>query len=363
MATVCLAMIVKNEAKVIRRCLKSVKPWIDYWIIVDTGSVDGTQDLVCKTMEGTPGELHEKPWKDFATNRNESLELARGKADYVLVMDADDWLEVDEGGFGTLVADSYQVLVELAGTSYWRTHVFKADKRYRYTGVLHEVLMCDGPQVISKLEGVKYKCSYDSSRSADPMKFHKDAAILKKAFEAEPEGGENKFRYAFYLAQSWRDAEESNKALAAYRKRAEMGGWVEEVWYSLFEIAKITDHLGRGDKEVIAAYLKAYEYRPRRAESMCYLAKSLRERGRIQAAYPFAKVAAETKRPDDTLFLDDSVYEWRSLDEFAVAAYWVEDYDAALVANMKLLVDKKFPEREAERIQKNLDFCKSKLKV
>ena len=41
--TICLNMIVRNEAPVIRRCLDSVMPIIDSWVIVDTGSTDGTQ--------------------------------------------------------------------------------------------------------------------------------------------------------------------------------------------------------------------------------------------------------------------------------------------------------------------------------
>ena len=47
--TVCLNMIVRNESSVIQRCLDSVKGFIDYWVIVDTGSIDGTQKIV-----GTP---------------------------------------------------------------------------------------------------------------------------------------------------------------------------------------------------------------------------------------------------------------------------------------------------------------------
>jgi len=44
--TICLCMIVKNEAAVIERCLASVRPLIDTWVISDTGSTDGTQDLI-----------------------------------------------------------------------------------------------------------------------------------------------------------------------------------------------------------------------------------------------------------------------------------------------------------------------------
>src|SRR6478735_9349942 len=95
--TVCLNMIVKNEAPVIRRCLLSVRPIIDCWVIVDTGSTDGTQDLVRDTMAGLSGELYERPWVDFAHNRTEALQLARGRVDYTLIIDADDTLEVPAG--------------------------------------------------------------------------------------------------------------------------------------------------------------------------------------------------------------------------------------------------------------------------
>ena len=60
MPRVCLNMIVKNEAPVIDRCLASVKLLVDSWVIVDTGSSDGTQDRVRSLKAGVPGELHER---------------------------------------------------------------------------------------------------------------------------------------------------------------------------------------------------------------------------------------------------------------------------------------------------------------
>ena len=72
---ICLSMIVKDEAAVIARCLASVRPLIDYWIIVDTGSADGTPDIVRKVLHDIPGELHQRPWVDFAHNRSEALDL------------------------------------------------------------------------------------------------------------------------------------------------------------------------------------------------------------------------------------------------------------------------------------------------
>jgi transposase len=58
-------MIVKNEASVIRRCLDSVLAIVSQWVIVDTGLTDGTQDIVREHLRDLPGELHERPWRDF----------------------------------------------------------------------------------------------------------------------------------------------------------------------------------------------------------------------------------------------------------------------------------------------------------
>src|SRR5215472_9696406 len=90
----CLNMIVENEAAVIARCLASVRPIIDYWVIVDTGSTDGTQDAIRTLMADRPGELYERPWRDFAHNRSEALALAQPHGEYVLWIDADDVLEL-----------------------------------------------------------------------------------------------------------------------------------------------------------------------------------------------------------------------------------------------------------------------------
>jgi len=68
-----LCMIVKNEIDVIARCLESVRPLIGHWTIVDTGSTDGTIEKIRSVMAELPGQLHERPWIDFGTNRTEAI--------------------------------------------------------------------------------------------------------------------------------------------------------------------------------------------------------------------------------------------------------------------------------------------------
>src|ERR1700722_12923400 len=96
--TICLNMIVKDEKDVITRCLSSTLPVIDYWVIVDTGSTDGTQKIIKDYMKekGVPGDLYERPWVNFEHNRNEAIELARDKADYLFFIDADEFMKYDD---------------------------------------------------------------------------------------------------------------------------------------------------------------------------------------------------------------------------------------------------------------------------
>ena len=71
-------MIVRDEAHIISETLESLLRHfpIDYWVISDTGSTDGTQQIIKKVFEdmGVPGELHQDEWRDFSHNRNCALE-------------------------------------------------------------------------------------------------------------------------------------------------------------------------------------------------------------------------------------------------------------------------------------------------
>src|SRR4051794_39725016 len=106
-------MIVRDEAAVVERCLESVRPLVDTWLVVDTGSTDATPELVGTSLADLPGELVHRPWRDFGTNRSALLELARGRADYLLLLDADMTVDAAPDPFAGLTADSY--LLEVVG--------------------------------------------------------------------------------------------------------------------------------------------------------------------------------------------------------------------------------------------------------
>src|SRR5580700_9222733 len=136
-------MIVKNESQVIEKCLSSVKPLIDYWVIVDTGSHDNTKKIIKKSLQGIPGELHERPWVGFAHNRNEALALAKNKGDYVLIIDADEVLQFsDDFSLPSLEKDCYFITVRQIGTAdAKRNCLINNHLHWKWEGVLHEVIL------------------------------------------------------------------------------------------------------------------------------------------------------------------------------------------------------------------------------
>jgi tetratricopeptide (TPR) repeat protein len=351
--TVCLNMIVKDEAHVIRRCLESVRPAIDHWVIVDTGSTDGTQDTVRKCLAGVPGELHERPWRNFGHNRTEALGLARGKADYLLFIDADETLKVPAGfSWPALVGDAYYLHVDYAGMTYSRGALVSTRLEWRWAGVIHEYLECTPPPRFMQLDEPRIVVFHDGARARDPKTYEKDAAVLEQALADEPQSA----RYAFYLAQSYRDAGHLEKARDAYRRRAAMPGWDEETWYALYEIGRLSERLGAPVAEIQGAYLAAYQARPSRAEPLYQLARFHRERNEHALAYVFARQAAAIPRPADMLFVDDAVYRWRSLDELGTSAWWAGAMADGRQATDRLLAEGNLPAAERPRIEANLRF-------
>jgi hypothetical protein len=359
--TICLNMIVKNEAPVIRRCLDSVRPIIDHWVIVDTGSADGTQDIIRDYLRDLPGELHERPWRDFAHNRTEALELARGKSDYTLIIDADDTLEIaPDTTLPALTADSYTIEIGDTATIYRRTQLVRSALPWRYEGVLHEYLTCEGADSSGHLSEIRMLRNHDGARRKDPETYRRDAAMLETALRTET----NPFlisRYRFYLAQSYRDCGENAKALENYLVRAELGFWQEEVFISLYRAAQMKEQLAHPDQAVIDAYLRAADALPTRAEALHGASRFCRHKGRSEEGYQIAKRGLDLAMPSDALFVESWIYETGLLDEFAVNAYWSGHNRDCLDASLKILATGKLSGGDMQRVVANARAASERL--
>lgn len=355
-----LTMIVKDESHVIQRCVNSVRPLIDAYCIVDTGSIDGTQELIRAELSDLPGIVVDRPWIDFATNRTQALELARPFGAYSLMIDADvecvigDDVDIEELR-ATLVDDLYRIELQ-DGIRYQRPLLTSTSTEFTYRGVLHEFLVIpDGAVDGGILAGVHYRSNFDGARSANPTKFTDDAALLTRALAAG-EDPDLTDRYTFYLAQSLRDAGNASGAEMAYRARAAMGGWPEEVYVSLLWQARMMSRLDRPLGARLEVLARAQEILPGRAEAWCEAARQSREAGLMQAAHGFARRACECDEPADGLFLESDCYHWRALYEYSLAAYYARDHGGGARACHRLLYEDLLPELERRSIIAALEF-------
>ena len=368
--SLCLVMIVKNESKVIKRCIDSVKDYINYWVIVDTGSTDGTQELIKNTMSeyNIPGELHERPWVDFGHNRTESLQYSKGKADYRLVIDADDILVVegDENPFASLTKDCYKIKIRLNSLAYYRTQVVKGDQDWKYVGVLHEYI--SGPTGVTLeeefLDNVEMHASV-SGHNRDikgKEKYHNDALTFERALITTPKEDltiDLERRYVFYLGQSYRDAGMMERSIEAYQRRSDLGGWAEEVYISKYWIARQKQSMGKPDNEVIDAYLQAWEYRPNRLEALYHLIKFLGFKKRYAFAFALSSIGMKTGPCSDILFVEDDIWKWRMPDEYSVLAYYNGNAQEAFRTTEIIInspVFQNLPQMEKDRVMKNMEF-------
>jgi len=342
-----LVMIVRDEAAVIERCLASARPLIDSWTICDTGSADGTPERIEALLADLPGELHHRPWRDFGANRTELLELAAPGADYLLLADADMTVE-GRGPLPRLRADAYLARYD-GSLSYAVPRIVRASRRWWYEGSTHEYLATEGEFSQEMLETLVVHHHGDGGRRHE--KFERDRRLLERDLEADPDDQ----RATFYLAQTLRDLGDDEGAIELYRRRVELGGWDEEVFYAAFQAGVLT---GRRDPAAALALLvDAFERRPSRAEPLHELARICRSQGWHRSAHLFARRGLDIPVPGDVLFVHRDVYEWGMLFEYSIAAYWAGDPRAALEANDRLLTSGALPADVEQSVRENRRYC------
>ena len=254
--TVCLNMIVKNERPVIERCLASVKPYIDSWVIVDTGSTDGTQEAIRNYLSDIPGELYERPWVNFAHNRNEAMQLAGKRGDYLLFIDADETLEV-QADFTPQKLDTEMFLIHNREKvhAFLRVFMVRSDLKAEWEGSMHERLEAGDKVTQDLIETAHLNSSYaDGARSRDPQKYAKDALLLEEELKKDP----NNLRTWFYLGQCYTHADQREKALKCFIKATNPAYHLDDRFSALISVAYLMQVLNYPDDQVIEAYHKAH---------------------------------------------------------------------------------------------------------
>ncbi len=336
-------MIVKNEKGVILRCLESVLPLIDTYVIVDTGSKDGTQDIIRQFFEENDlkGELHEQQFIDFEANRNQALELAKEHGDYIFFIDADEQLIFEEDfALPPLKEDSYLIECDRNSLIFYRRQLIKAALEWKWVGVLHETIEGKSPFSTAILPGVANHVSLGGgARLTNPATLQLDAKLLEEVIEKNPTDS----RSIYYLAQIYRMLGKKEPALKLFKRRICHQDGSEEVYHSLLQIAQIKEESSKHLDQVKIAYARAIDVRPTRKEGYFYFARYLRRKHQLKEAYEIAKKGFELSETRDLLGVESKVYTYKMALEYAVIAHGIGKPVEARTVALNLLEQKNLP--------------------
>jgi len=353
----CLAMIVKNESAVIKRCLDSVKRFIDYYIIIDTGSTDNTIEIIRNELSRIPGTVTQKEWVNFSKNRSDYMDLVflQGTIgvkgiDYALVMDADEIL-IDKGfDKESLVADMYN-LRYTGDLDYAYPVIFNAKKKWKYEYVTHEIPVADfeGNYTQEELPTLVLDHRHDGGTISE--KYVRDIALIEGELKKNP----NDPRYLFYLGQSYFDIKDWQNAYIAYRRRISVGGWDQEVAYSWYRCGLCA--LQTEPAHMVECMMNSYNVVPK-SEPLYEIGKYYNSIGAYKSAELFLERADEIQIPEKGFFIHLPVYKYLIEIELAVTKYWLGEYYEATQLNNFAISDA--PEDMCDLIVKNQEFVNKK---
>lgn len=387
-----LSQICKNESHCILNMLNSLKGVSDMIVFTDTGSTDGTQDIIRKWGEENeiPTYVFDRPFDNFENSRNHALQMARQMAEekgwkkeetWTHWLDCDETLVVDKKVFDKkkLDKDLYMINTFIGMMKYTRNTFLRMSAPGRWYGPVHEFITVDNPNSTSGLmEGlhVDVKMIGASWKGNIADKYKKHAALLEDYIDNKDRNS----RWVFYTAQSYHDAaslpdnreeneERLRRSIKYYQERVNrLDGYEEERFYSQFRIGTIMKVLEKPWSETHQALLKAYAMEPLRAEPIKVIIDHYLSVGEWHMAYVYTKFAKTTFHgknpyPARLLFVDESLYNWKLLESHAAACVYTNRKEEGKQTFDEVLSLFKtnpnwFSPEDAQKIQVNSQFFK-----
>ena len=325
MTTLCLNMIVKNEGKIIERLLSSVIGIIDTYCICDTGSTDNTIELINKffSERKMEGKVITEPFKNFEYNRNFSLKECEGMSDYILFLDADMIFEIRNFDKNMLSSyDSFHILQGNDTFFFGNIRIVRNNGLFKYIGVTHEYISTPENNSVYHFKRNELFIKDVGDGGSKHDKFIRDINLLEEAIRVKPDC----VRSHFYLANSYHDSRQYEKAIPIYERRIALGGWNQEVWYSYYRIGLCYKNLKQMEK-AICSWLEGYSYLPNRIENLYEIIKYYRDTSKHNLSHNFYKMAKEViARGEDRtgfLFLHNDIYEYKIDYEYTIISSYL----------------------------------------
>lgn len=396
----------KNEAAVVERMLNSVYKYIDYWVIQDNGSTDGTQEIVTNFFKekNIPGVLYYEPWQYFGYNRNHALQKCLQTdhgCEYILRMDADEILQVDDSFDWNQIRsnDAWNIIGHTTDIDFFRMWMWKANLPWYFADDRrHETIHMkdDQPYSCANLpSSFRHVLMGGGNTWVNPYKFFIDALELENQVVVKQKGKD--LYHLFYLAKSYHDSiygetlvheldhtkEMCRRAEFYFTKyiKAQIPSYPnvdlyklqlhdEYVYYAFYLMGNMYELIGEYDKAV-EYWKKGAWFDKSRNETLLKLCSHyLYRMDDIPNLYIYANIAVRNKNPfpqHRAVWVERESYVdtgWKALDFHAIGSYHMGYYDEAKTASELLLSDAYksiLPETQVERVKVNLKFTQEKV--
>lgn len=321
--------MVKNESRIIERCIRSAAELVDAFVVCDTGSTDNTKDIARRVIEetGKPYGICEHEWKNFGHNRTLSFQACKEfvvtklgwdlTRTYCVLLDGDMILRWTNSFIPTedLSGPGYSIIQKAGSLHYYNARLLRLSDEWRCIGVTHEYW--GGPRT-ENIGSAKIWIDDLNDGGCKSDKFVRDAQLLEDDLKTDPNNG----RTWFYLAQTYKDLGRIEESIKAYEKRIEIGGWIEEVWYSMYMLCKLYLRLNNVPMAEMWAG-KAMAYHGCRAEVPYAMTQYLREHSQHWKAWSYYQAGKSLSLPNDVLFLETEIYNGLFTYEASILHYYL----------------------------------------
>lgn len=355
-------MIVKNEEKVIERCIDAAADKIDGFVIFDTGSTDNTIEKINEIKERLDLNIicKQSKWVNFGVNRTEVFDFAENikECKYMLVLDADDVLE---GTFDIRhEIDVGTMLVNTDGIEHVHRRLFNTKFNWKYVGAVHEYpVTCDehaGTEKEEMITSAWINHMNDGGSHADGMKKSEEyMKLLESSDQNDP-------RTIFYLAQTLRGMGRLSEAKERYKQRIAMGGYRQEMVMSALCIARIQHMIGQNESALMW-YMKAYEMDTERSEALMGIIRIAKQLNMFNLglwAGERAIILRKTKgKSQSKLFYEGNDINEHVLMDIGLCAYYANPQNKRIARQTWVEITRKGNDViNREQAKKNLEWVK-----
>lgn len=280
--TISVAMIVKNEEKMLAECIETFREAVDEIVIVDTGSTDKTVEIAKEFQVN----LYHHEWKnDFSEARNFSIGKTTG--DWVMIIDADERIAREDipkiraskwqNKYDAVCFSVFSSLPGHLGDANFGKHysprLFKKSPDIYYYGIVHNLLNLPDNVAVSDIK--LYHLGYDLDQDKMKKKFERSITLLLKQVEEHPDDPFVLMNTAqMFLSRNFIDEAEQYAKKCVELLEDDPGFQEHLLLMGLYQLSLI--YLRRGDYESCEEYcMKALEIKenyidPMLNLGMCY---------------------------------------------------------------------------------------------